>query len=85
MEKKTLYLMHIFIIVLPFCCCMQRHRRQILQYLAAVTYMITYIQSASMSEATQRLDSIIQQNSDTDKMIRRFKIVHIESVYRNIY
>lgn len=85
MEKKTLYLIYV-IIVLPFAvACRDTEDNLTVSTLRSDIH--DYLYTINNSEATQRLDSIMYNKTDTDKIYERFKIVqYIRSTYiRNIY
>ena len=75
MEKKTLYLIYV-IIVLPFAvACRDTEDNLTVSTLRSDIH--DYLYTINNSEATQRLDSIMYNKTDTDKIYERFKIVHI--------
>ena len=75
MEKKTLYLIYV-IIVLPFAvACRDTEDNLTVSTLRSDIH--DYLYTINNSEATQRLDSIMYNKKDTDKIYERFKIVHI--------
>ena len=75
MEKKTLYLIYV-IIVLPFAvACRDTEDNLTVSTLRSDIH--DYLYTINNSEATQRLDSIMYNKTDTDKIYERFKSVHI--------
>ena len=72
MEKKTLYLTYV-IIVLPFAvACRDTEDNLTVSTLRSDIH--DYLYTINNSEATQRLDSIMYNKTDTDKIYERFKI-----------
>lgn len=83
MEKKTLYLIYV-IIVLPFAvACRDTEDNLTVSTLRSDIH--DYLYTINNSEATQRLDSIMYNKTDTDKIYERFKMfiyqIHIYPQY----
>ena len=81
MEKKTLYLIYV-IIVLPFAvACRDTEDNLTVSTLRSDIH--DYLYTINNSEATQRLDSIMYNKTDTDKIYERFKIVQLYKPHKS--